>query len=287
MRRLFTTAALLFGLMASPAMAYDLVLLEDQVRGVSGGTVRFQLLSRDGRFLLFADNAFGGPVSVQVWFEGLQNLVLDEGRAVAVRTVPPGRSLLATLHRPDVTSTWGGGFRYRWFFGSRDTVPDEGYSYGLPFPSGRTFTITQAPFGPNSHDPGSGDEACVDWGFPEGSPVLASREGSVLALHDGSDRGSHDPAMRAFDKANWIAIRHDDGTVGCYWHLVKGGVRVQVGQAVRRGQVIGYSGASGYASGPHLHFGVYSPSANRVYQSVPFRYEGLSILRRGEQVTAP
>jgi hypothetical protein len=52
-----------------------------------------------------------------------------------------------------------------------------------------------------------------------------------------------------------IEINHGNGLLTYYGHLSR--LNVSVGQQVRRGQVIGLSGSTGTATGPHLHFGVY------------------------------
>ena len=57
----------------------------------------------------------------------------------------------------------------------------------------------------------------------------------------------------------WILIRHNNGLTTLYAHL--SGISVTQGQNVSTGQLIGYSGNTGYATGPHLHFTVYVSSA--------------------------
>jgi murein DD-endopeptidase MepM/ murein hydrolase activator NlpD len=75
-------------------------------------------------------------------------------------------------------------------------------------------------------------------------------------------------------RANYIRIVHDDGTMGLYAHLKPEGVLVRVGQRVKTGQRIGFSGNTGYTSGPHLHFAL---QVNRGMQlvSIPFRMTGV------------
>ncbi|HEY4526340.1 MAG TPA: peptidoglycan DD-metalloendopeptidase family protein [Candidatus Paceibacterota bacterium] len=57
----------------------------------------------------------------------------------------------------------------------------------------------------------------------------------------------------------WVLIRHNNGLTTLYAHL--SGVNVVQGQSVSTGQLIGYTGNTGYATGPHLHFTVYVSSA--------------------------
>ena len=86
---------------------------------------------------------------------------------------------------------------------------------------------------------------------------------------------------KAFAKyGNFVTIEHDDATLGTYYHLKKFGAYVKVGDIVKRGELIGYSGNTGYSSGPHLHFEVYKITDKRTIQSIPVKfltYNGIMI----------
>ena len=75
------------------------------------------------------------------------------------------------------------------------------------------------------------------------------------------------------ERANLIRIVHDDGSMAIYAHLRENGAMVRVGQRVSLGQLIGYSGNTGFSSGPHLHFCVQINSAGHLV-SIPFRMVG-------------
>ena len=79
-----------------------------------------------------------------------------------------------------------------------------------------------------------------------GAPITASLDGVIAA--SGSN-GS-------YAYGNWIAIRHNNGLTTLYAHL--SAKAVSAGERVSQGQVIGYQGSSGFVTGPHLHFTVYS-----------------------------
>lgn len=82
--------------------------------------------------------------------------------------------------------------------------------------------------------------------------VLAAEGGTVIAAFRG---GRVDSNPDANTPANYIKIDHGNGVQTYYWHLSS--VDVNVGQQVSKGQKIGVSGRTGYATGNHLHFSVY------------------------------
>ncbi|MBX0289588.1 M23 family metallopeptidase [Hymenobacter sp. HSC-4F20] len=67
------------------------------------------------------------------------------------------------------------------------------------------------------------------------------------------------PLSTCKEQGNYIVIFHEDGTYATYVHFRHEGSLVQPGQTVTKGQPIGYSGNTGWSSGPHLHFEVDTP----------------------------
>ena len=80
-------------------------------------------------------------------------------------------------------------------------------------------------------------------GVPQGTPVVAAAAGNVILSRQGGWNGGY---------GNYIVIQHDNGTQTLYSHLRNN--IVEVGWRVAQGQVIGYLGATGRVTGPHLHF---------------------------------
>lgn len=125
------------------------------------------------------------------------------------------------------------------------------YLYDLPFEKGKTYTVFQGYNGTFTHQ----NENSLDFSLKAGDQVLATRNGVVMEAVAQYNKGCANMSCAKFN--NRILIMHDDGTVADYSHLQQNGTVVKKGDHVQKGQVIGYSGNTGFSSGPHLHFGVF------------------------------
>lgn len=149
---------------------------------------------------------------------------------------------------------------------NRPVVHNGVYSY--PWPRGKAFTIDNGFNGYGAHQGPWG--YAVDFKMPVGSPITAAREGKVIAVQTKYSKGGNDPALG--DKANYVFIRHPDGSIGRYLHIKKNGATVQPGQEVAVGDLIAYSGNVGWSTDPHLHFDVVVPDGNGGQKTVPFQF---------------
>ncbi|GAB7079502.1 M23 family metallopeptidase [Megalodesulfovibrio paquesii] len=82
----------------------------------------------------------------------------------------------------------------------------------------------------------------VDYGAPKGTPVMAVADGVVDFNGWGNGAG------------NYIKLKHQSGYESMYLHLSRFANGLKKGARVRQGEVIGYVGATGIATGPHLDF---------------------------------
>lgn len=162
---------------------------------------------------------------------------------------------------------WAWEYSWDWIVGSLNARHDDSIIYDVPY-KGRS-TVLQGFHGKFSHT--GADEYEVDWQMPVGTPVHAAREGTIVAARSTMNKGGLQKNYVEF--SNYIWIRHPDGTIGSYEHLKQGGVAVKVGDRVSRKQLIGYSGNTGWTSGPHLHFVVSRPVDGFKYQSFPIRFQ--------------
>lgn len=95
----------------------------------------------------------------------------------------------------------------------------------------------------------------IDLRAPIGTPVKAARAGVITAI------GNTVSYCRGYEigYGKWILIKHDNNLSTFYAHLSL--IKVSTGDTVETGQLIGYSGKTGYSTGPHLHFGVFATQA--------------------------
>ncbi len=96
----------------------------------------------------------------------------------------------------------------------------------------------------------------IDFRASVGTPVLAAAAGTVR------DAVNMDAIKGCYSYGRWVLIDHDNGLSTLYAHLSV--MSVSAGEYVKKGQIIGYAGNSGYATGPHLHFTVFDRDAVKV-----------------------
>ena len=107
-----------------------------------------------------------------------------------------------------------------------------------------SYTKLTSPFG-ERESPTEGASSYhqgVDLAGPEGTPIYASRSGTVTIARYSNSAGFY------------VTINHGDGFSSVYMHMTH--FIVSYGQQVQQGQVIGYMGSTGLSTGPHLHFGL-------------------------------
>lgn len=96
----------------------------------------------------------------------------------------------------------------------------------------------------------------VDFRAQVGESVLAADDGKII------DVGDTDKQCRGVSYGQWILIEHSNNLSTLYAHLSL--IKVSAGETVKRGQLVGYSGDTGYVTGPHLHFTVFAARAVEV-----------------------
>jgi murein DD-endopeptidase MepM/ murein hydrolase activator NlpD len=115
------------------------------------------------------------------------------------------------------------------------TIPD-----GMPVNGYLTddFGVRSNPFGGESHEVHQGLDIAAEWG----TPVNATADGIVVIAGPHSGYG------------NLVSIYHSNGITTRFGHLSK--INVEVGQRVKRGDLVGNVGSTGRSTGPHVHYEV-------------------------------
>lgn len=219
-------------------------------------TVRLEVRSMPGYWSLVAHNPL--PASVQI----VLNLKGERQTPLSQVLAPYSETILANNVNPRQQ------YHFQVFWGDPSSKP-QAVDYYLPVKRNVEHFISQGFSGQFSHQQESALYA-VDIALPVGTEIMAARAGIVADVEDGFVMDGTNSYFA--DKANNIKILHDDGTLAVYAHLLAGGAKVALGQAVKAGDVIGLSGSTGFSTGPHLHFVVWRNAYQRIV-SVPFRFK--------------
>jgi murein DD-endopeptidase MepM/ murein hydrolase activator NlpD len=135
----------------------------------------------------------------------------------------------------------------------------------LPAPGSLSWPLESVyvtnPFGKNSSGLYvTGMHNGVDFRASVGTPVMAMADGVVAGT------GDTDLQCAGVSFGRFILIKYNDGLASTFGHLSL--IKIHTGESVKRGEVVGYSGATGYVTGPHLHVSVYPRDAVNV-QTLP------------------
>lgn len=242
---------------------------EYSIMEFGGGKLRV-ILARDGDAVTESiANEFRCAITLDPT-RTVENL-REDGTPAATVTVPASKiTTIARWTLIDPHKAWKVKSHFAEMFGDTTAKPTA-YAYALPFSAGETYPVGQGFDGTFSH---TGDsEYAVDFTMPEGTAIRAARDGVVVATYDQASGGGTTDEYKDRSRANWIYILHSDGTLGMYWHLAPGGVKVAAGDTVARGDVIGSSGFTGYAQVPHLHFAVVRATDGTHSKSFKFAFK--------------
>ena len=223
--------------------------------------------TEDGVIFSISNNKPMLPVSV-IFDLNLDNMEVASGSSDPF--ILPGGTTdqeIFTL-KPVGSGRWRWRYDFTWHRGMFNAAPTPGYLYNLPFPAGISEQVNQGCNGALSHT--GSDRYAIDFGTNEGDPIAAARSGVVVDVVETNETGG---ASRTFlELDNRIIIQHEDRTLAIYSHLQKNGALVEIGQTIRTGELIAFSGNTGFSTGPHLHFAVTKVSLEEGEITLPIEF---------------
>ena len=210
----------------------------------------YQESTGDGGFQYFAQNIDIAPYQLEIDFVELQNLKSNVPLPYYT-VVYPGKPQPLFLLEPKSNGSTSFRSSYKLTLGDPTVILDADFAYTLPYEDGQQYTLVQGANGSYTHQ----GKYAWDFAMEEGTKVCASRAGVVVKVKEDSNIGGADISF--MEHANRITVLHSDGSYADYVHLKQNGALVNSGDEIVEGQVVGYSGNTGWSTKPHLHFQVY------------------------------
>lgn len=205
--------------------------------------------TKNGGYVLYASNGEWYPVSISLDLD-LTNMSFSGGSKKLF--IVPSKN--EKFRIGDITIDKDGS-RYKFSYNYKYTMGDvsitdfdRSFEYDLPFQKGKSFRVFQGYNGSFSHQ----NENALDFSMPEGTEITAARDGVVVQVVQNNTRSCATEECKQYN--NYVTILHSDGSFATYAHIKHNGSKVKPGDAVKKGDVIAYSGNTGWSSGPHLHF---------------------------------
>lgn len=220
----------------------------------------------------YAINPYYGPLEVRLSFVNRHNVKAEPSWPRSYVVPANSELFLSAIKAINTKQSWSFRYKVESGLGDPNAVHKDDFAYALPFPSDRHYLLTQGFNGQYSHQHEQSRYA-VDIAMPEGSKVLAARGGVVMDI--AKDFYGGGASSKNIARANYVRIVHNDGSMAIYAHLQLEAVKVAKGQRVKKGQLLGLSGSTGFSTGPHLHFAVQINDGLKL-KSIPFKWRDKS-----------
>lgn len=224
--------------------------------------------------VIIVDNNESCPISVEYEYSGENVKSSLPNKSVIVVPANAKKFVISKIDSENKSKGFKFNYNVFYVFGDVNAKPtDSEEVYWLPYSTNTSQSIYQGYNGNFSHQ----NTYSLDFSHKSGTEVLAARSGKVIITKSDSNQSCLTKDCAKFN--NKVIILHDDGTFAEYLHLKKDGIAVHKGDDVKQGQLIGYSGNTGWSKGPHLHFSVFTNKIDgeRIYYKTKFRVKESSV----------
>lgn len=209
--------------------------------------------NEDKTNFIYADNEEFAPVSLEFSYTATNISSSLSNKSVVIIPANSKKFLITTLNSIDPKK--GTSFKYDVFYVFGDVHAkntESSITYSLPFAKNKKYLVYQGYNGNFSHQ----NSYSIDFSLQTGDEVYAARDGKVVQVVIKNNQNCTTKNCTTYN--NKIIILHNDGTFAEYVHLKENGSVVKIGDEISQGQLIGYSGNTGWSKGPHLHFSVFT-----------------------------
>ena len=246
------------------------------------GNIEFYKYSLHSGDIYVVKNDSYLPLEAQVKLQSNSTNVIAEIPQL-ISLLPKEQQFAFKICVTNSAQPWNYDYTYNEEIGFSKSTHTGSGKYLLPFKSGETYIVNQGETGSFSH---TGNFLySIDFDLLEGTEFTAMRNGTVVFIKEDSNEGGADKSFE--DKANFIWVLQSDNSIAKYVHLQQNGAIVNLGDSVKAGDVLGYSGNTGYTSGPHLHVQVILPKGLDGEEKIPIRFNGIDgALVEGSSYTA-
>lgn len=230
--------------------------------------IKFDKYLENKTNVIIVDNNEFCPVSIEYEYSGENVKSSLANKSIVIVPANTKKFIISKIDNQDKLKPYKFSYNVFYVFGDINAKPtDSEEVYWLPYSTNTSQSIYQGYNGNFSHQ----NTYSLDFSHKSGTEVLAARSGKVIITKSDSNQSCLTKDCAKFN--NKVIILHDDGTFAEYVHLKKDGIAVHKGDDVKQGQLIGYSGNTGWSKGPHLHFSVFTNKIDgeRTYYKTKFR----------------